>query len=179
MADIGPNGSKRTKNDTNRIAGIALVTVGVLVLLFGNVGIGLLWPLFVLVPGLIMLGAAFIGHRRNAALAVPGTIVTVVGLILLVMSLSGYWQAWSYAWAIIIAAAGFGTFLHGALEAIPAREKEGMQVVVVGLTLFAIVGGIFEFFIFGGLGGTLKWVVPLALIAAGAVMLLRRDGAEP
>jgi hypothetical protein len=179
MADIGPNGFERTKNDSNRIAGIVLVTVGILVLLFGNVGIGLLWPIFVLVPGLIMIGSAFVGHRRNAALAVPGTIVTVVGLLLLVMSLSGYWEAWSYAWALIIAAAGFGTFLHGALEEKPAREKEGMQVVVVGLTLFAIVGGIFEFFIFGDLGGTLKWVVPLALIVAGAVMLFRRAGAEP
>lgn len=179
MADSGPNDAKRNKNESNRLAGIVLVTAGVLVLLFGNVGIGLLWPIFVLVPGLIMLGAAFVGRRRNAALAVPGTIVTVIGLILFVLSLTGYWQAWSYAWALIIAAAGFGTFLHGALENNAAREKDGMQAVVVGLTVFAIAGGIFEFFIFGDLGGALKWIVPLALVAAGAVMLLRRDGAEP
>ncbi len=178
MTDREPNGATRTKSDTNRIAGIVLVTAGLLVLLFGNVGIGLLWPLFVLVPGVVMLGAAFVGSRRNAALVVPGTIVTVIGLILLVLSLTGYWQAWAYAWALIVVAAGLGTFLHGALEENPAREKEGMQAVVVGLTLFAIVGGIFEFFIFGDFGGTLRWLLPIALIAAGAVMLLRRDGAE-
>jgi len=167
------------RETTNRIAGAVLVAAGILVLILGNISMGVAWPLFVIVPGIIMLGAAFLGEQRNAGLAVPGSIVTVVGLILLTFALTGHWQGWAYAWALIIAAAGFGTFLHGAIVRDAAREREGMRVVATGLTIFAIAGAIFELFIYGDFGATLRWLLPVALILAGGAMLLRRGGEAP
>lgn len=160
----------------NALVGALLVVVG-LVFMFGqsfNIG-SVAWPLFVIVPGLVMLGVAFIGKRESAQLAIPGTIVTTIGLILLVLAATDYWQAWAYSWTLITVAAGVGNFLYGALTNDHKRERDGLQTAYIGLGLFAAFGAFFEFLIWGGLAGILRWLLPLALIAAGAYLLLKRE----
>jgi uncharacterized membrane protein len=160
----------------NALVGALLVVVG-LVFMFGqSLDIGsVAWPLFVIVPGLVMLGAAFIGRREAAQLAIPGTIVTTIGLILFTLAATEYWQAWAYCWTLIIVAAGVGNFLYGALTNDHRREKDGLQSAYIGLGMFAAFGAFFEFLIWGGLAGVLRWVLPLALIAGGAYLLLKRE----
>ncbi len=165
-------------SNRNQIAGVVLVVIGLL-FLFGRGLSGLdfgqfAWPFFVLIPGLLMLGTAFVGSRKNAHLAIPGSIITTIGLILLVFNITGYWQAWAYAWALIPAAVGAGNLIFGALTNDSLREQDGMRAIYVGLTMFAVFGAFFEFLIWGGLGGTLRWLLPLLLIGAGAYLLLRK-----
>ncbi|HLU82311.1 MAG TPA: hypothetical protein VKZ43_02825 [Trueperaceae bacterium] len=161
----------------NAVVGALLVVVGLLFMFGQSFDIGsVAWPFFVIVPGLVMLAAAFIGKRESAQLAIPGSIVTTIGIILLVLAATDYWQAWAYCWTLIVVAAGFGNFLYGALTNDHKRERDGLQSAYIGLGLFAAFGAFFEFLIWGGLAGILRWVLPIALIAGGAYLLLRREG---
>lgn len=158
------------------ILGVLLVLLGLFFMFGQSFDIGAVyWPLFVILPGLFLLASAFLGKRESAQLAIPGTIVTTIGLILLALASTDYWQAWAYCWTLIIVAAGFGNFLYGAITQDHQREREGMQTAYIGLGMFAAFGAFFEFLIWGGLGGILRWVVPIALIAGGAYLLLKRD----
>lgn len=163
--------------DRKQVLGIVLIVLGLLFLLGRGLDFGALaWPLFVLVPGLILLGTAFMGRRDVAGLAIPGSIVTTIGLILLVLNLTDYWQAWAYCWALIAAGAGLGTFIHGALTNDPVKERDGLRAAYVGLALFAGFGAFFEFFIWGGASLIIRWLLPLALVGGGVFLLLRREG---
>lgn len=161
--------------DARRRAGLVLVLIGVL-LLFVRVGEVSSWPLFVIVPGLALLGLALFGPARQAGLAVPGSIVTMVGLILALQEATGTYQTWSYAWGLVLAAVGIGTFLQASIETRPAGQREGLRLAGVGLALFAGFGVFFEAFVFAdAMRGVVGWLVPAALIAAGVWMLLRRS----
>lgn len=165
--------------DRNQIIGIVLIVLGILVLLARTADVGWLgWPLFVLLPGLALLAWAFLGGERATALAIPGSIVSTVGLILYVQNIGDYFQSWSYAWGLVVSGVGAGVFLHGALHDDRARERAGLRLVTIGLVLFAAFGAFFEFFVFGDWAGTWvgRWLVPLALIAAGLVLWARRGG---
>lgn len=159
--------------DSPRRIGLLLVLVGV-VFLLARFGGGDVWPLFVLVPGVAMLAVALGGPRSGAGLAVPGSIVSAVGLILLVQQATDTFHTWSYAWGLVLASVGVGTFLQASIEERPDGQREGVRLAVLGLVLFAAFGMFFEILIFGGfLRGALGWIVPLALIAAGVWMLRR------
>lgn len=162
--------------DRDKTLGIALIVLGGLFLLWQLAGRGSFpWPLFVILPGLLLLGSAFLGRRETAGLAVPGAIVTTVGLVLLVLEAANRMDAWAYSWALVVAGAGAGTFIFGALTDDHAREREGLRVVYVGLTLFAAFGVLFEFIIWGGLGGVMRWLLPLLLIGFGVYLMFFRD----
>lgn len=164
-------------NLSNRGIGIALVVVGLLVLLGQWLDLSAMgWPLFIIVPGVIMLGVAFAGNRDAAGLAVPGSIVTTVGLILLIQSATGTFHTWAYAWGLVLAATGFGAFIHAALRQDEEEQRSSLRLTGLGLALFAGFGVFFELFIFGGVAGWVwRYGLPIALIAGGAFLLLRRS----
>lgn len=159
---------------TQRRTGFLLVALGLLFLL-GQITGGLDWPLFVLAPGVILLAVAMLGPRAAAGLVVPGSIVTMVGLILLVQEATGRFETWSYAWGLVMAAVGIGVFLHASIEDRPGRQREGVRLATLGLTMFAAFGVFFEFLIFESAAtGPAGWILPLLLILGGAWMLARR-----
>ncbi len=163
------------------VIGVILIALGVLFLLGrAFTGAGFAWPLFVLVPGLALLAWAFVGGREATALAVPGSIVTTVGLVLFIQNVTNTFETWAYAWALVLASVGVGTWLHGTLSDHAERQREGIRTATVGLALFAGFGIFFQFIIFGDLLGSWvgQWLFPLVLIAAGAYLLYRqRSGA--
>jgi hypothetical protein len=166
-------------SNRNQVIGIVLIVAGVLVLLGRMVNVGAIgWPLFVILPGLALLAWAFLGGDQAAGLAIPGSIVTTIGLILFAQALGDYYESWAYAWGLIVSGVGFGIFLQGALLSDHDREREGMRVVTVGLALFAAFGAFFEFIVFNNWAGSWvgRWVLPLALIVAGLVLWARRGG---
>lgn len=164
-------------NASNRGIGIALIVIGLLVLFGQWLGWGVFgWPFFIIVPGVLMLAFAFVGDKKAAGLAVPGSIVTSIGLILLVQSATGTFHTWAYAWGLVLAAAGFGAFLQAALRENEEEQRSSLRLAGIGLALFAGFGVFFELFIFGGWSGWVwQYALPLALIAAGAFLLLRRS----
>jgi len=168
----------------SRSQAIGLVAIGILLLLaqtfrwnLGEVG----WPLFVLVPGLLFLAAAAFGGRSVAGLFVPGSVVTTVGLILFVQNLSGRFETWAYAWALIPTAIGVGLSLQGARTEDPALRRRGRQLIGTFLLAFLAFAVFFEGFIFGDIVETwadtwlFRSLLPLLLIAAGAYLLWRQE----
>jgi hypothetical protein len=141
--------------------------------------VSLAWPLFIIVPGLALFGAALVGGRGAGHLAIPGSVVTTIGLILLFQSAFDYYESWAYVWALLPMAAGIGMTIAGLREGKPQETRVGVELAAGGLTAFLAFGAFFELFIYHGTFlGTYVW--PVALIAVGALLLARgRLGRKP
>jgi hypothetical protein len=164
----------------DRTLGLVLVVAGALLLFAQLFGFPLGrygWPLFVLIPGLLLFVLAALGGRSAAGLAVPGSVVSTIGLILLVQNLTGRFETWAYVWALIPTAVGLGLYLQGTWTASEKLRREGRRVASTGLVMLVAFGAFFELFIFQNLAGTVfgRLWVPAILIAAGVYLLYRRS----
>ena len=163
---------------TSLLIGILLIGLGVLFLLgqlFGFDLWGFLWPLIVLVPGVLFFVGMVLGGKSAGPLAIPGSIVTTVGLLLLYQSLSGHWESWAYAWALVFpTSVGVGLFINGAWSDIPRLRQTGMKWITTGLVIFVLTGIFFELLlnVSGGFISDILW--PALLILLGVFLLLRR-----
>ena len=162
------------------VIGVGFVLLGVLFLInqFFNLDfLGELWPLFIVFVGLLFLGGAFAGGGVSSQMAIPGSMITMTGLIMLVMNATGRWEAWAYAWALIWPTAfGIGLVISGNRRDRPATTRTGWGMVRSGVLIFALAGAFFELLIgFGGRqGNQLLW--PILLIGIGVYFLVRRGG---
>jgi hypothetical protein len=158
------------------ITGISLVVFGALALVGNFFEIwGYIWPLALLAFGAIF----FISMARvgpvGSGLAIPGSILTTLGLILLVQTLTQNWGSWSYAWGLILVGVGIGTHIHGRVGGDMNARKSGRQLATLGFIFFILFGAFFEL---GGLirglapSGDVLW--PLALIGLGLYTLITR-----
>jgi hypothetical protein len=131
------------------VLGLALVVVGALALLGRALSIdilGLGWPLFVLVPGIVMFaGGVAIGGRAGLGLAIPGGIVSMVGLVLSVQAATGLWATWAYAWALVApGGVGLAFIVYGLITRQPDLARNGVPILLTGLGLFVAFGLFFE-----------------------------------
>jgi hypothetical protein len=165
----------------NLVVGVVLVGLGSLSLLaqlaqpFGA-GIGrAAWPIYVIVPGLGFFVAMAASGRGAGWLAIPGSIVTAVGLILLYQNTFDHWESWAYAWALVFpTAAGLGVLIDGLWTDRPTAVRKGTLMAGSGLAVFVLFGAFFELGLdLGGLTGGApgRVVLPVALIAAGGYLL--------
>lgn len=158
--------------NTNRNLGFILIAVGVVILIARFTGVDFMahsWPLWIIVPGALMLYNAFSGEKANLSLAVPGAIVTGTGLILATMSVTGRWEAWAYAWALYPTFAGTATYMVGKRNGDEKMLEMGQRTAMSGLYMLIGFGLFFELVAFGGLAGLLNSsIIPLVLLAAGA-----------
>lgn len=156
------------------------VAVGVLLILLG-VGFlvarqadldvaGAGWPLFVLVPGLVLFALAFVvGGRGGSGFAIGGAITTVTGAILAVQNATGLWSTWAYAWALVApGGVGLGLLVYGLVTRQRDLLLAGMWALLVGLALF-LVGAFFFESIIGLSGGRIEGLD--TLFAAGLVLI--------
>jgi hypothetical protein len=174
--------------------GVLLILVGVLFLAGQQLNIDWSqygWPLFVIVPGLIMLvlGLA-IPHEGGLGLAIPGGIVTTVGLILAFQDSTNTYASWSYAWALVApGSVGASLFLFGLLHRRMDLVDAGLRTASVGLALFICFGLFFEVVIGldeGTNNNVMRNALPFLAVAMGAIIVVinmlpqrRSDGAPP
>jgi hypothetical protein len=177
--------SPSSSNQAATVGGIVLVGLGVVFLAQQAIGFDLGhfgWPVFVLLPGIALLAAFALGPRGAAGLAVPGCVVTTIGMILAVQNTFGLWQTWAYAWGLIVAAVGVGLRLQGERLDQPRAVTTGTRLLEGGLLAFLVFGVFFEFILdlshFGG-GVFRTSVGPALLILAGLYLLLRRRARPP
>lgn len=152
------------------IAGVALVALGLVLLidpLTGRNPWGVIWPFAVIVPGLLFFVGMIGGGRRAAPLAIPGSIVTTIGVVLFYQNSLGYFQSWAYAWALVApTAVGAGLLLAGHLGERPRLRAVGGYFAAIGLGLFLGLAAVFEVGVFrSSLAVWIGW--PLLLIAFG------------
>ena len=114
----------------------------------------------------------FAGGKQTAPFAIPGSIITGVGLILLVQSFIHHWEAITYLWTLVILLAGVGIYIMGWYGADEGQLHSGRRVMKAGAILFVIFGAFFEM-IFSSLDNLL---FPILLILFGGYLVLSRSG---
>ena len=137
-------------------------------------GYGLVLPVPALVLGLVvnplLFGGLllFIGLLTNTpGMAVPACIVGGIGGLLYYQNLTGHWESWSYAWALIPGFVGVGILLSGLLGEGKKPVREGLNLIMVSMVMFAVFGSFF-----GALGMVGNYW-PVLLIVLGAFIMVR------
>ena len=127
--------------------GFILVITGVLFLADQLLDLHLMryfWPLLVVLLGLTFIFGMVLAGKRGAGLAIPGSVITVLGLLLFIQNTFNLWVTWTYAWALLIAAAGLGLLLMNFyLKRTGLRRASGL-IIGIGLVLFVVFGIVFE-----------------------------------
>ncbi len=171
---------RSSDNNAGRlIGGLFLIGIGVLAL-FGNIlnfdTWHYLWPFFIIAFGLAFFVGMFIGGKSVGGLAIPGTLFTMTGLLLLFQNTFGFWESWAYAWALIApGGVGIGLLIFARWSDKPELIRPGRILILIGLLIFIIGGALFEFsfgilsFTHGG-----AYLGPLVLILIGVLLLLGR-----
>jgi hypothetical protein len=179
---LGPTPPMRDAGRTTPpglVAGIILVVIGGALLVARVVDIsfaGVTWPLWIVVPGVAMLvGSLFIPPKGGVGLAIPGTIITIVGLILWVQATYGLYSTWAYAWALVAPTGpGLGMLVYGLVHRDGELVGDGFRMILVGIGLFLGFALFFEGVI--GLSGApianLDQILPYAVIGLGALLVV-------
>jgi len=126
-----------------------------------------LWPLFILLPGLIMEIGYFTG-RFSPGLLVPGGILTTLGVLFFFETVTG-WRFAAYTWPVYPLAVAIGLWqLYYFSERkqellIPVYVLGGISLASFGLMIIAKFLSWISF----------SWAVPVLLILLGVFLLLR------
>jgi hypothetical protein len=181
---------------TPAVGGLVLVIVGIVALLGRELRIDVFeaigtwgWPFFVIVPGLVLLGAALVpAPPKGLGFAIAGSVVTAIGCLLLYQSRADHWESWAYAWAVIPMAGGIGTVLYGALTRTPGVIGGGLWMAGISAIMLLVGAWFFE----GIFAGEVRFIEianwwPVAAIVVGAAITLvailrprpRGDASQP
>jgi hypothetical protein len=170
---------------TQERTGTPAVAVGLVLVLLGaalfagqyfDIGIDDIgWPFFVIAVGVALLVIGFM-VANESGMVVGGTVVTTVGLVLLYQNSTGRWETWAYAWALVgPGASGLGLALWGIRSGRWSDVRNGTWGLLGGLAIFVIGFLFFEGLV--GIGGDRltfpEWLLPMAVIAIGVVVLAR------
>jgi hypothetical protein len=166
------------ENKGSLIGGILLIVFGALALL-GQIFSGLdfwgtFWPFFVIGFGAMFFVGMAAGGKSAAGLAVPGSIISVIGLMLFVQNLTDHWESWAYGWAVIVISVGLGIFIMGYWGGDAGQRQAGWSLMKIGAILFIIFGAFFEM-IFNSFGFA-RFLFPVVLIGLGVYLILSRLG---
>ena len=96
------------RNTGSLVGGSLLIIFGVLALLgklFQNFNFwNTFWPFFIIGIGLLFFVGMFAGGKSVSGLAIPGIIITTIGLMLFYQNITNHWESWSYGWTVILMA---------------------------------------------------------------------------
>ena len=149
------------------LPGILLIVLGVIFLIanFADYTLESLWPIFVLGPGVAFI-FMFFQDRNNYGLLMPGTILTIIGLLFFACTMYG-WHVMERLWPIFIMAPGLGfimMYLFG-------KRERGLLIPAGILTGLGLV------FLMGANESEYLW--PGLLILVGVLFLVRWKKENP
>lgn len=159
--------------------GVALIALGALFAFEELLDVSLMaaaWPLVIVAIGALFFAGMIVGGERLGALAIPGSILVTVGLVLFVQNATGAWQTWAYAWALVTpGSVGLGLLIFGAWSRLPKVRQVGWGLLAAGAVAFAVFGAFFELVV--GIGGLREDVArvlwPALLVAGGLIVVIR------
>jgi hypothetical protein len=160
------------------VLGAILVVAGLVFLIGQAVDVpwgGEMWPFYVIGGGVI-LAALGLSQPANSGLTVAGSIVAVVGALLLYQEWADHYESWAYAWPLVApGGSGLGMLLHGARHGNAKMARDGFWQIVTALGIFVVGLVFFEGII--GLSGDRwnlpEWVLPAVVIGVGVLILVR------
>jgi len=174
-------GDKRGGPDAGGVVlGLLLILAGAAFLVSNVTGFDIGrygWPIFIIGPGLflLILGLAVPGEGGLGA-AIPGGLLTSVGLLLAFQDATNTYASWAYAWALVApGSVGVTLFLFGLTHRRMDLIDSGLRTAAVGLGLFIGFGLVFENLI--GLDEThpnsiLRDSLPFLAVAMGVVIVV-------
>ena len=140
------------RNFGSLVGGVMLVVLGLLALgsqIFPQVNFwGTFWPFIIIGVGALFFVGMFTRGKSGANMAIPASILTVIGLMMLVQNLTNHWESWAYGWTVILMGIGAGIYIAGRWSENAEQRANGIRVARTGLILFIIFGAFFEL-IFG------------------------------
>lgn len=156
----------------NIIWGFLLIALGIIILanrIYGLdfISMQLLWPLFILIPGLSFEFSYFI-RKKDAGLLVPGGILTTIGLLFLLQTYT-YWRFSEIIAPVCILAVAIGLFQLF----IFGNKSKALLIPIFILGGIGLIGLLTVLY-----GEILPWLnysllLPLILILIGLYILLR------
>lgn len=173
--------NNQQSNQTNFVLGGILIVLGAVFLLGQLFGIRLghyVWPLYIIVPGLLLFILALSTEgERGGILAAISSVVTMTGLLLFFQNMTNTFQSWAYGWALVgPTSIGLGQMIYGTLKDQEQMVRDGKKLATIGVTIFLVGAVFFELFI-GisgfGIGRLGRYVWPLLLVGAGVFLVLR------
>lgn len=172
----------KPRNTGTLVGGAILIGLGLLALvseIFGRLDFwGTFWPLIIIGVGGLFFAGMVLGGKGTAPLAIPGTIIAGIGLMLFIQNLTGHFESWAYGWTVIVFSVGLGIYIMGLWSGDPGPRRGGMGVMRVGVILFIIFGVFFEGLIFRSFGFS-GYIFPVVLILLGLYLVLKRSGLFP
>ncbi len=162
------------RNRGNYVLGFIFVILGGLFLLKNldifdfsfNIGyvFANFWPMFIIIPGIMMHSSFFSGKNHDPGILVPGGIFLTVGIV---CQISMLYDVWDLTWPGFILAVAVGLF---ELYVFGSREK-GILVPVAILTTLSTI-----FFVTFSLKKIINYglVIPGAFILVGLVIIFNR-----
>lgn len=124
------------------------------------------WPTIIIGVGFIFLLAAVLG--RVGGLAIPGCIISGIGLILAWQNATGNWESWAYIWALIPGFVGFGLVIASILgENNPGERRVGAIMLAISLAVTAFFASMFTYQL------AYDFVWPVVLIVFGGYLMIR------
>jgi hypothetical protein len=163
------------------VAGSILIVFGLLALIshfFSNSQFwNYAWPVIIMAFGGLFFVGMFAGGKSVAGLAIPGSILGGLGLMMLLQNLTNHWESWAYSWTVILISIGLGIYIMGLYTGNDYRRNSGLRLMKVGAILFIIFGGFFEM-IFSAfrLNGLSAYIFPALLILLGLYLVATRSG---
>jgi hypothetical protein len=173
---------RRVQRNSSLGFGVVMVVLGCVFLLGQLLGVhfwGAGWPLVIVFAGLLFFVGMVTGGKAAGGLAIPGSIITMVGLILFFQNTFNYFESWSYVWALIPLAVGIGAMINGYWSEQPNEVANGRRVAGIGALLFMLGFVFFELVIgIGRLGHQFfgNVVGPLVLVGIGLYLVARNLG---
>jgi hypothetical protein len=176
---------ERTASGQAIVMGVILILIGSIYLLAELIPRHLLdidvahygWPVFVIVPGLVLIGVA--GATPEASgLCIPGAIVIVAGLVLLFTNIFNLFATATYTWALIApGGVGLGMWLQGIITDKPILRFTGSRTMGASFILFLLSALFFESIVH--VSGILfpllvRLLLPLLMIVVGVTVMVRR-----
>lgn len=148
-------------------------SLGVLLLLIGSVmlmnntniftfNMELLWPLFMIIPGIVFHISFFNGrNRQNPTVLVPAAILTLYGVYFL-FSIITHWQFSSVLWPIFPLGVGLGFY---ELYYFGGRQRKAFTtaIILIGFSVFSFVQQLFNL--------NFNYLFPITLIIIGLVIV--------
>lgn len=172
------------RNTGSLVGGSILIIFGMLALfgkIFQNFDFwGTFWPFFIIGIGLLFFVGMFAGGRSVSGLAIPGSIISTIGLMLFYQNITDHWESWSYGWTVILMSVGLGIFIMGTWGQNVTQRAAGLRVLRIGAIMFIIFGAFFELIFTSGMPFGLRSIIfPISLIILGLYLVLSRVGLFP
>jgi hypothetical protein len=176
---------ERTASGQALVMGVVLILIGVIYLALefiprlreidvAHYG----WPVFVIVPGVVLIGVA--GAVPEASgLCVPGGIVIMAGLVLAVQNIFNLFATASYTWALVAPGGiGLGLWLQGLVNEESGLRVTGAQTLGAAFIIFLLSALFFE--TFAHVSGVrfpllVRLLLPILMIVVGIIVVVRRS----